>query len=548
MTPATTADRAPTARPRENQTPPGLPLSMAGGHNPWLIAVVVSLATFMEALDTSIANVALAHIAGNLSVSLDESTWVLTSYLVSNAVVLPISGWSATVIGRKRFYMGCVALFTLSSLLCGLAPSLSWLLVFRVLQGAGGGGLQPSEQSMLADTFPPEQRGLAFGLYGVAVVVAPAAGPTLGGWITDNYSWPWIFLMNVPVGVLSLCLTYALLVTPPAEEQRRWELRQHGLRMDYLGFGLVALGLGCLQIVLDKGQRDDWFASTFIVVFTVIAAVALLALVVRELTHENPVVDLPLLKDKNFLAANVMMFFAVGFTLYTTTSLLPEMVQSLLGYTATLAGLVITPGGFALMALMPLVGFLLGKVQPRTLMAWGLLIEAYSLYHMSQLSLQMAYVDVMWARLIQASGVAFLFVPITTVAYVGLPPGKNNNASALINLMRNLGGSFGISLAQTWLARRTQFHQARLVSHITPYHPQYQHTLGQIAGALTHCSAAAARTGRQALGVIYSTVQQQATMMAYLDIFYLLAWLALLMLALVFLLKKVQPGQARMAH
>jgi MFS transporter, DHA2 family, multidrug resistance protein len=242
------------------------------------------------------------------------------------------------------------------------------------------------------------------------------------------------------------------------------------------------------------------------------------------------------------------MFFAVGFTLYTTTSLLPEMVQSLLGYTATLAGLVITPGGFALMALMPLVGFLLGKVQPRTLMAWGLLIEAYSLYHMSQLSLQMAYVDVMWARLIQASGVAFLFVPITTVAYVGLPPGKNNNASALINLMRNLGGSFGISLAQTWLARRTQFHQARLVSHITPYHPQYQHTLGQIAGALTHCSAAAARTGRQALGVIYSTVQQQATMMAYLDIFYLLAWLALLMLALVFLLKKVQPGQARMAH
>jgi DHA2 family multidrug resistance protein len=547
MTPATSADRSPTGSPRAHQTAPGLPLSMAGGHNPWLIAVVVSIATFMEALDTSIANVALSHIAGNLSVSLDESTWVLTSYLVSNAVVLPISGWLATVIGRKRFYMGCVALFTISSMLCGLAPSLTWLIVCRVLQGAGGGGLQPSEQSMLADTFLPEQRGMAFGLYGVAVVVAPAAGPTLGGWITDNYSWHWIFLMNVPVGVLSLILTYALLVTPPAEERRRREVLRRGLRIDYIGFGLVALGLGCLQIVLDKGQRDDWFASTFIIVFTVISAVALLALLVWELTHEEPIVDLPLLKDKNFFAANVVMC-VVGFILYTTTQLLPQLVQSLLGYTAMIAGLVITPGGFALMALMPLVGFLLGKLQPRTLTACGLLIEAFSLYHMSQLSLQMAYSDVMWARLIQASGIAFLFVPITTVAYVGLPPGKNNNASALINLMRNLGGSFGISLAQTWLARRTQFHQAQLVSHITPYNPQYQRTLQQITRTLTHTAAAPARTSRQVVGVIYGTVQQQAMMMSYLDIFYLLAWIALLMLLLVFLLRKVKPGQARMAH
>jgi MFS transporter, DHA2 family, multidrug resistance protein len=547
MTPATSADRSPTGSPRAHQTAPGLPLSMAGGNNPWLIAVVVSIATFMEALDTSIANVALSHIAGNLSVSLDESTWVLTSYLVSTAVVLPISGWLATVIGRKRFYMGCVALFTISSMLCGLAPSLTWLIVCRVLQGAGGGGLQPSEQSMLADTFLPEQRGMAFGLYGVAVVVAPAAGPTLGGWITDNYSWHWIFLMNVPVGVLSLILTYALLVTPPAEERRRREVLRRGLRIDYIGFGLVALGLGCLQIVLDKGQRDDWFASTFIIVFTVISAVALLALLVWELTHEEPIVDLPLLKDKNFFAANVVMF-VVGFILYTTTSLLPQLAQSLLGYTATIAGLVITPGGFALMVLMPLEGFLLGKLQPRTLMACGLLIEAFSLYHMSQLSLQMAYVDVMWARLIQASGIAFLFVPITAVAYVGLPPGKNNNASALINLMRNLGGSFGISLAQTWLARRTQFHQARLVSHITPYNPQYQRTLQQITRTLTHTAAAPDRTSRQVVGVIYGTVQQQAMMMSYLDIFYLLAWVALLMILLVFLLRKVKSGQARMAH
>jgi DHA2 family multidrug resistance protein len=330
---------------------------------------------------------------------------VLTSYLVSTAVVLPISGWLATVLGRKRFYMGCVALFTISSLLCGLAPSLTWLIVFRVLQGAGG-GLQPSEQSILADTFPPEKLGMVFALYGVAVVVAPAVGPTLGGWITDNYSWHWVFLINVPVGLLSLSLTYTLLATPPAEERRRGAIFRRGLRIDYIGFGLIALGLGCLQIVLDKGQREDWFASTFIIAFSVVAAVALLALIVRELTHEDPIVDLPLLKDENFLAANAVMF-AVGFILYGTTQLLPQLVQSLLGYTATIAGLVLMPGGFVIMMLMPIVGFLVGKVQPRTLIALGLLIETFALYQMSQLSLQMAYSDVVWARILQSSGSPF---------------------------------------------------------------------------------------------------------------------------------------------
>ncbi len=308
---------------------------------------------------------------------------------------------------------------------------------------------------MLADTFPPDKLGMVFALYGVAVVVAPAVGPTLGGWITDNYSWHWVFLINVPVGLVSLSLTYALLVAPPAEERRRRDTLRGGLRIDYIGFGLVALGLGCLQIVLDKGEREDWFASTFIVVFTVMSAVALVMLIVRELTHEDPVVDLPLLKDKSFLADNVVVF-AVGFILYGTTQLLPQLVQSLLGYTATIAGLVLTPGGFAVMAMMPVTGYLLGKLQPRTLIACGLLIEAFALYEMSQLSLQMSFSDTVWMRVIQSSGLAFLFVPITTVAYVGLPPGKNNNASALINLMRNLGGSIGISLAQAWLARRTR--------------------------------------------------------------------------------------------
>jgi DHA2 family multidrug resistance protein len=338
-----------------------------------------------------------------------------------------------------------------------------------------------------------------------------------------------------------------LLVTPPAEEQRRRQILRRGLQMDYAGFGLVALGLGCLQIVLDKGQREDWFASTFIISFTAIAAAALAALMICELTHKDPIVDLPLLKDKSFLAANVMMF-AMGFVLFGTTQLLPQLVQSLLGYTATIAGLVITPGGFAVMALMPVVGFLLGKLQPRTLIVCWLLIEVFALHSMSQLSPQMAYSDVMWARVIQSSGIAFMFVPITTVAYVGLPPGKNNNASALINLMHNLGGSFGISLAQTWLARRTQFHQTRLVSHITPYNLHYQQMLQQITHTLTHSSAAAARTDRRAVGMIYNAALQQAMMMSYLDIFYLMAWGSLLMVLLVFFLRKVRPGEVRAAH
>ncbi len=359
-------------------------LSLAGPHNPWLVAIVVSMATFMEVLDTSIANVSLRHIAGSLAASVDESTWVLTSYLVANAIVLPISGWLATVIGRKRFYMGCVALFTVSSALCGFAPSLPWLIVFRVLQGLGGGGLAPSEQSILADTFRPEQRGLAFALYGVAVVVAPAVGPTLGGWITDNYSWHWIFFINLPVGLLSLALSYYVLVEPPAETAHRRKLLARGLRVDYVGFGLVALGLGSLQVVLDKGERDDWFGSNFIIAFSVISVVALVALVIWELTRDEPIVDLPLLGNRGF-AASCLLMFALGFVLFGTTQLLPQMVQEVLGYTATWAGLVITPGGFAVMALMPVVGLLLTKVQARNLIAFGLIVESFSLFNYSQL-------------------------------------------------------------------------------------------------------------------------------------------------------------------
>ncbi|HEX3659313.1 MAG TPA: DHA2 family efflux MFS transporter permease subunit [Pirellulales bacterium] len=521
---------------------PGESLSLAGNRNPWLVALVVSIATFMEVLDTSIANVSLRHIAGSLAASLDESTWVLTSYLVANAVVLPISGWLATVIGRKRFYMACVALFSVSSLLCGFAPSLNWLIVFRVLQGIGGGGLAPSEQSILADSFPPDKRGMAFALYGVAVVVAPAVGPTLGGWITDNYSWHWIFFINVPVGIISLGLSHWVLTEPPAETEHRHKLYREGFRVDYVGFGLVAVGLGCLQVVLDKGERDDWFGSHFIVTVSIISAVALVALVIWELSRDDPIVDLPLLADRGFLVSNLVML-AVGFILYSTTQLLPQLVQDVLGYTATYAGLVITPGGFAVMMLMPIIGLLLKKFQPRTLIAIGLLVEAYALFRMSGLNADVSFSDVMWCRVIQASGIAFLFVPVSTAAYIGLPPGKNNNASALVNLSRNLGGSVGISLVQTVLARRSQFHQTRMVEMLTPYDWQYQQALRdiqQVIGGSTSMSGGA----RAGLSMLYEMVAHQVTMLAYIDIFYLLACASLLMVPLTLLLRKAPPGMA----
>jgi MFS transporter, DHA2 family, multidrug resistance protein len=519
---------------------PDLPLSLAGHHNPWLVAVVVSMATFMEVLDTSIANVSLRHIAGSLAASVDESTWVLTSYLVANAIILPISGWLATVIGRKRFYMGCVALFTISSVMCGFAPSLNWLIFFRVLQGLGGGGLAPSEQSILADTFRPEQRGMAFALYGVAVVVAPAVGPTLGGWITDNYSWHWIFFINLPVGLVSLALSYFVLVEPPAETQHRSQLMARGLKVDYIGFGLVALGLGTLQVVLDKGQREDWFGSNFIVTFSIISGISLVALVVWELTRDEPIVDLPLFGNRGF-AASCLLMFALGFVLFGTTQLLPQMVQEVYGYTATLAGLVITPGGFAVMALMPVVGLLLKKVQARNLIALGLVIESLALFHMSGLSPLAAFGNVAWDRVFQAAGIAFLFVPISTVAYLGIAPGKNNSASALINLARNLGGSLGISLAQTWLARRSQFHQTTLVSHLTPMDATYRQALDR----MQHIFPGAER---MALAGVYRGVQQQASMMAFIDIYYLLGWICLALVPIIFLLGKTRPGEAHAGH
>lgn len=521
---------------------PVMPRSPAGPHNPWLIAVVVSLATFMEVLDTSIANVSLRHIAGNLSVSYDESTWVLTSYLVANAIILPISGWLAAVLGRKRFYLGCVALFTASSFCCGLAPSLAWLIAFRVIQGLAGGGLAPSSLSMLRDSFPEEKTGMVYALYGVVVVAAPALGPTLGGYLTDTYSWHWVFLINVPVGVIAFGSSSLLLVEPEIERKEREERWARGLRVDYAGFLLVALGLGCLQIVLDKGERDDWFSSTFIVVTSAISVLALVVLVVRELSIDDPIVDLPLFKNRSFLAANLLRF-GTFVALLGTTQLIPQLVQTELGYTAMQAGLVITPGAFVVIAMMPLVGKAVNKIQPRTLIGTGLVLEALSLFHMSGFNVQMGFWHVAWARCFQAAGLALLIVPITSVAYIGIAANKSNNASALINLSRNIGGSLGIALSQTLFARRAQFHQARLVEHLTYANPDFTQAIARTTHRFVAAGSGAVEAHRQALGAVYGVVVQQARMLAFNDVFRVMALGSLATVPLVLLLKRARPGR-----
>jgi DHA2 family multidrug resistance protein len=515
--------------------------------NPWLIALTVSLATFMEVMDTSIANVSLRHIAGSMAASQDESTWVLTSYLVSNAIVLPISGWLSSVIGRKRFYMSCVALFTISSFLCGIAPNLGLLLFFRILQGIGGGGLAPSEQAILTDTFSAARRGMAFAIYGVAVVVAPAIGPALGGWITDTYSWRWIFFINIPVGALSLILTSLIVHDSDDAKKEQKAATRNGIKIDYIGFGLIALGLGCLQIVLDKGQEDDWFGSSFITLFAIAAAVGIIGGIVWELfIAEKPIVDLSLFKSGGFLFTNIMMF-AVMFVLLSTTQLLPQFVQELAGYDATKAGLILMPGGFVIMACMPIAGFLVRKVQPKYLIMVGLITTALAMFHMSGFTTAVSFKVVSIARVYQAIGLAFLFVPINTLAFSGLPPGKSNSASALINLMRNLGGSVGISVATTLLARRSQVHQSYLVRHLTPSAPQFQQRLQSIAHNFIAKGAAPVDAMRQATAAFFSQVKTQAAMLSYLDVFQILILACLVAFTLTFFLKRIDPAKASAA-
>jgi len=506
--------------------------------NPWLIAVVVAIAAFMEVLDTSIANVALPYMAGSLGASSDESTWVLTSYLVSNAIVLPISGWFAGVFGRKRFFMICLSIFTVSSLLCGFAPSLAAIILFRVLQGAGGGGLQPMAQAILADTFPPQKRGLAFALYGITTIIAPTVGPTLGGWITDNYTWRWIFFINLPVGILALFLVFRLVEDPP------WLKRQAGagVKIDYIGVALLTLGVGALQVMLDKGQEDDWFGSHFILTLAILAAVGLISLVLWEWFHKDPIIDVRLFKDLNFLGANFMMFI-LGIMLFSSLVMMPLFLQTLMGYTAESAGLVLSGGGVLLLFLMPIAGTLGSKIQARYIIAFGWLTLSLAMYYSARhLDLDISFRSASLLRLVQVFGLGFLFVPINLASYVGMPPEKSGSVAGLVNFMRNIGASIGTSMVTTLIARRSQVHHTYLVAHVASGQPAFTRAAKALAARLAVSGLDASRAASQAYGRLYRVLVGQATTLAYIDTFWVLCVGAGIMFLLSFALKRNQPG------
>ena len=501
--------------------------------NPWLIAFVVALAAFMEILDTSIANVALPYIAGNVGASGDESTWVLTSYLVSNAIVLPLGGWVAGLIGRKRFFMACIVLFTISSVLCGFAASLGLLILFRVIQGAGGGGLQPMAQAILADTFPLEKRGLAFAVFGITAVTAPAIGPTLGGWITDNYSWRWIFFINVPVGALTLFLVSRLVEDPPYLAARR----NAGVRIDYTGIALLVIGVGALQIMLDRGQEDDWFGSSFIVALAAIAVTCLVALVVWEWFRKHPVIEVRLLRNLNFLIANLMMFM-MGAVLFSSVVLLPQLLQSLMGYSAESAGFALSAGGIVLMLVMPAVGQISGRILARHLIAFGWLLLAGAMYYtVRHLDLLIGFNDAAWLRIVQAIGIPFVFVPLTIVAYVGIAPEKSNSISGMLNFMRNIGSSVGTSLVTTMVAQRAQVHQVTLSAHATMFNPSFRAAVDSLSRRIAAGGLDSAGRAR-AFAIVYRSIISQATILAYVDTFALLGVAAAVMFVLTFALKR----------
>ncbi|MDE1154013.1 MAG: DHA2 family efflux MFS transporter permease subunit [Micavibrio sp.] len=510
--------------------------------NPWLIAITVTLATFMELLDTAIANVSLPHIAGGLACSYDEATWVLTSYLVANAVVLPLSAWLSRVFGRKRYYMICVALFTLSSALCGMAPNLGMLIFFRVLQGIGGGGLAPVEQAILVDTFPPHKRAAAFALYSMAIVTAPALGPPLGGWITDSFSWRWVFLINIPIGLISLFLSNRLVHDSDAFKKEVSEARSAGkLRIDGFGIFLVALGFAFLEVVLDRGEREEWFDSTFICVFFGVAMISLLTALWWELRHPDPVVEVRLLKERNFAIANIL-YFVFGFVLFGSTVMIPQMLQSLMGYTATDAGLVLGPGAFVIVVLAPFVVRLLPKIGAKRMIGFGLTVLGCAMWYFSTFDTLTDYKHEAWARALQGFGLAFLFVPVSQVAYSRLPKNKNNKASSLTNLFRNQGGSFGIAFVTTMLARRAQYHQSVLVETINNTDPATQSAITSMSQTFAMNGAPQGTADAMAKGQIYQMVQDQSHMLAFIDCFYALGWVAFCAATLAFFIVNVAPA------
>jgi DHA2 family multidrug resistance protein len=498
--------------------------------NKWIIALTVMLPTLIEIVDTSVVNVALDHIRGSLSAGIDESTWTITSYLVSNAIIIPMTGWLSRLFGRKRYLILSISLFTLSSLLCGLAWNLQSLIFFRVLQGIGGGALQPISQSILLETFPRKQHGMAMAIFGVGIMFGPIIGPLLGGWITDNWSWHWIFFINIPIGIVSILMVIFFIVDPSYMKRAR-------MKIDYWGLAFLALGLGCLQIVLDKGQIEDWFSSGFITWFTLISAASLIFFVIRELYAEHPIVNLRAFKNVTFSSGNALMFFAF-FNLFGSIVLLPIYLQTLMGYTATLAGMVLGPGGIATLIAMPIAGRLVTKVNPKGLLAFGIIVSAWSTYLMSQFSLSADFNVIIWPRIVLGVGMGFLFIPLTTLTMSEIKKEEMANATAIYNLLRNLGGSFGVAFVTTMLARRGQLHEVRLIEHLTPYDINYQVATQKAGDMLQYRGFDPTMADQGGLGVIYRGLLKQASMMAFNDAFFLLSVFMICIVPLVLLMKK----------
>lgn len=519
------------ATPVENHTPP--PHAGHPSARPWLAAFGVILAVFMELLDTSIMNVALPHIAGSLSASTNEATWVLTSYLISNAIVLPASAWFSSLFGRRRFLLACIASFTAASALCGIAPSMSVLVVARVLQGIGGGALQPISQAVLLESFPPAQHGLAMAVWGLGVVTAPIIGPTLGGWLTDTYSWRWCFYINLPIGLLTMATIQAALEDPP------YVRRDARLRIDYLGFGLMAVALGSLQIVLDKGQEADWFAATWICVLAAVSAVAFLAFMICELRASQPVVDLRVLRNRSF-AVGTLMMTAVGAVMYSTTALLPLYLQTLVNYPALQSGLALSPRGFGSVTAMLAVGYLVARIDTRLLMAIGFFLLSLSSFAFGNLTLDISIGHVIMPVILNGLAAGITFVPLAATTMATLPKEGIGNATGIFNLMRNIGGSVGIALITTFIARGAQRHQALLLGRLTPYDPVYQQWLD--SGATALAARGAVRPAEQALGLVYGTLLQQSSFAAFIDSFRLLAFLCLACIPAVFIMRRLRSG------
>jgi DHA2 family multidrug resistance protein len=500
--------------------------------NPWLVAIAVMSSTFMEVLDTTVVNVSLPHIAGNLSATTDEATWTLTSYLVANAVILPMTGWLANYFGRKRLLMASVIGFTVSSFFCGFAPNLPLLIVFRIIQGAAGGGLQPLSQAILLEVFPPAERGKAMAFWALGIVVAPMLGPVLGGWLTDNYSWRWVFYINIPIGLLAIVLTQMFVFDPP------YIGRKSG-RVDYMGMGLLVIGIGALQVMLDKGQQEDWFASRFIQVLTVAAVIGLVGLVIRELRTAHPIVNLRVFKNRTY-ATGVFLMTVLGFVLYGSTVLLPLLMQTLLGYPALEAGLATLPRGFASFIAMPIVGILMGKVEARKLLAAGLIASSFSLYLLSRLNLSIGTIDFVGPLLLQGAALGLLFIPLTTITNDSIPKEEMGNATSLFNLMRNIGASIGIAMVTTMLARKQQVHVNQLGEHVTNFDATARQMVLGIQQGLMSRGSDAVTAARQAQAAVWGMVQQHAAMMSYNDVFFLLAVLFAVMLPLILLMRKPQ--------